>query len=73
MLLILLTTTAVLDTVTSQVLIDLSKATLDEETGNFCVVQKVCQSFLHLYPNIGLMNPTCFFKLHIFDKTIQKF
>ena len=45
MLLILLTTTAVLDTVTSQVLIDLSKATLDEETGNFCVVQKVCQSF----------------------------
>lgn len=43
MLLILLTT-AVLDTVNSQVLIDLSKATLDEETGNFCVVQKVCQS-----------------------------
>ena len=44
MLLILLTT-AVLDTVASQVLIDLSKATLDEESGNFCVVQKVCHLF----------------------------
>ena len=30
-----------LDFVTSDVLIDLSKATLDEETGNFCVIQKV--------------------------------
>lgn len=47
-MLLLLLTTAVLGSVNSQVLIDLSKATLDEETGNFCVVQKVGQFYIIL-------------------------
>ena len=34
-----------LNSIKSDVLIDLSKATLDEETGNFCVVQKVILNF----------------------------
>ena len=46
-MLFLLLTAAFLGTVTSEVLIDLSKATLDEETGNFCVVQKVRQYYDH--------------------------
>ena len=44
----ILLTIAVLGSVTSQVLIDLSKATLDEETGNFCVTQKVGQFYIIL-------------------------
>ena len=48
-MLLLLLTTAVLGTVTSQVLIDLSKATLDEETGNFCVTQKVYIEYRLIY------------------------
>ena len=44
--LILITTT--LTTLLSDVVIDLSKAKLDEESGNYCVVQKVMEGFNYL-------------------------